>query len=289
METFQYLPPLAVFLLGIAGFYLCIRYAPKTDNGRTNAPWRKLGQELSMALVVAAVVSLLFELYQRSHDTLEATQRAFNASMADALTPDVWDGVKRQILDKRLLRQNVTLRGRLSRSRDLPANLAIWDLQFEYELLNLDTRKKDLHVQHELDYQFRFPERRLPRFERVVMETRDVSREFDESQLKRMTEKGTIDLDVALDARGGSPVRILTRRLEVVNAPGSYNLYMTEFTKGIRIYNDGIPPGVGIEVRVRPEGEAQTLKKVGTGVWVCDSLVLPGQGIEFKFLSYESP
>jgi hypothetical protein len=75
----------------------------------------------------------------------------------------------------------------------------------------------------------------------------------------------------------------------VVQAPGSYNLYMTDYTHGLRVRMDDTPNDVRIEVKVRPEGEAQVLKKTGTDEWVCESLILPGQGIEIKFIDPRSP
>lgn len=280
--------PLITLLLGIGSFLVVIHFGPG-DHGRIRGDWWELGRDVSMALVVAAIVSYLFEHYQRTHESLEAIQRAFNASMAERLTPEVWDGVRTQILEKHLLRRDVILRFTLERHTGLPSNLAVMDLELAYSLYNLGDQTATFSLRHELDYQFWFPELKLPRFKKVVLEDETGSKEFEGEELGGICDRGIVTVPVSLQPKRRSSKRIRTHRLEVVQAPGSYNLYMTEYTQGLRIRIGDTPNDLGIEVKVRPEGQAQVLKKSSTDEWVCESLILPGQGIEIKFIDPRSP
>jgi hypothetical protein len=58
---------------------------------------------------------------------------------------------------------------------------------------------------------------------------------------------------------------------------------MTEYTKNLILQLDHPAEGFDVEVKVRPEGVGQTLVRTGN-TWRCDSLILPGQGVEIKFI-----
>lgn len=98
-----------------------------------------------------------------------------------------------------------------------------------------------------------------------------------------------VRLPVELERKGESHARITTVRSEVVPTPGSYNLYMTDYAQGLRVLIEQALSDLSIEVKIRPEGEAQNLKKIGKATWVSDSLILPGQGVEIKFKDGRSP
>jgi len=63
---------------------------------------------------------------------------------------------------------------------------------------------------------------------------------------------------------------------------------MTEFTKSLTLQIDETLEDVDVEVRVRPEGSGQIVEKGGK-YWVCESLLLPGQGVEIKFIQHRTP
>lgn len=157
-------------------------------------------------------------------------------------------------------------------------------LQFEYELFGLQTTLVSTAVQHELDYQFQNERKNLPRFERLVIEKPgEQAQVFEGDALHAIVKDGAIRYPVSLAGRDARPVRIRTDRWEITHAPGSYNLYMQEITKGLRIQVDECPPNVAIDVRVRPQERTDTLKPAAN-TWVYDDLILPGQGVEIKFI-----
>ena len=67
-------------------------------------------RELGFAMLVAVLVAVLFEFYQRSLEDSKTTERNFDASMSDQLTPDVWKDVKKQVLRKTLFRKDAEVK-----------------------------------------------------------------------------------------------------------------------------------------------------------------------------------
>ena len=248
--------------------------------------WRDIGthmiRDLGIALVVAVAVGYGFEIYQRARETEHTMAEAFDARMSDELTRDVWLGVKHQILEKRLLRREADIRLRLQRKAGLPTGQAALAVEFAYDLYSLSDAPLKMTVEHELDYQFAAPAQQLPRFERIVVDDRSSALVYEGENLRKIVHEGAVRIPIELRAKASSSTRIEVARMEITNVPGSYNLYMTEYTKGVRIHVDDCPDDIEIEVRVRPEGNAEQARKAGT-VWYLDALLLPGQGIEIKF------
>ncbi len=286
MTTAQYLPLLIPLLLGLAMLGFSAYRA--TPEQRWSEICQHLLRDAGIAFVLAPLVAMAFEFYQRSHETLETTQRAFNASMAEQLTPDVWEGVQKQILSKRLLRRNVEIRVKLQRNEGLEPGRAVMSLELAYDLYNLRRTAYKATIEHELDYQFWIPEKQLPRFERVVLENQAGAKEYEGAELRKICTSGIVRLPVQLEPYASSHARITTVRSEIVTIPGSYNLYVTDYTKDVRVTAERLDD-IGFEVKIRPEGEAQDLKRIGKATWVSGSLILPGQGIEMKFLDSRSP
>ena len=170
----------------------------------------------------------------------------------------------------------------LTRHPDLGNRRAVLGVEFEYELHGLTAEKAKMTVKHELDYQFTDKQRSLPRFERALVEDEEGIAEYEGSdRLAAVFKDGILTLNVKLEARDGKPARILTERLELTNTPGSYNLYMMELTKAVRLHVEECPSDIQLEVKFR--GREEGIRKAGRMTWIYDDLILPGQGIEIKF------
>jgi hypothetical protein len=132
-------------------------------------------------------------------------------------------------------------------------------------------------------YQLARPELNLPRFEQVILDPPSENDRIEPSTvLEKASKNGRIDFDLWVGPRGSPPTIVRTERLELVNTPGAYNLYLPEFTKGLRLHIGACIEGIEVEVLVRPQGEGQVLRNIGN-MWSCDHLLTPGQGIEIKF------
>jgi hypothetical protein len=252
----------------------------------STASWHEIGahllRDIGLAFLVAVAVGYGFEIFQRARENERTIEETFDAAMSNALTRDVWLGVKHQILQKKLMRRDAEVRLRLKRDKALQSERTILAVEFGYDLYNLADEPLDTIVEHELDYQLEVPGKALPRFERIVLDDERGSAVYEGNNLGHFIKQGIAKIPIKLDPRGRSHARIVTERIEVVHAPGSYNLYMTEYTIGVRIFDDECPDDLEMEVRVRPEGTAQQARKAGKA-WYLDALLLPGQGIEIKF------
>ena len=243
-------------------------------------------RELGFAMLIAVLVAVLFEFYQRSLEDTKTTQRNFDASMSDQLTPDVWKDVKKQVLKKTLLRKDAEVKFGVISEPGLLQDQMVLDLDFSYTLENLVTEEAKVEIEHELDYQLYYRDKDLPRFTRITIFAPDnkQSRDVEGPELKRLCPNGVLKLELAMPPKAaGRAAKIVTHRREVTHVPGSYNLYMTEYTKGMILRLDQPINGFDVEIKVRPEGVGQTLVRTGN-TWRCDSLILPGQGVEIKFV-----
>lgn len=239
-------------------------------------------RDLGIAFLVAVIVARFYELGMRRRHDLETMESILDASMGEYVPPEIWQEVKRQIIYRSVIRRDVDIRLNLTRDADLENSQAILWVEFEYELHGLTNESAKMTVKHELDYQFRNEQKDLPRYQRVVVETDEGAIEYEgPDRLAAILKDGVITLSIQLEPRGGKPVRILTERLELTNTPGSYNLYMTELTKVVRLHVKECPSDTQLEVKFR--GREEGIRKAGRMTWIYDELILPGQGIEIKF------
>jgi hypothetical protein len=254
--------------------------------------WAHLGFEVSrdigIALVVAVVVAHIFEFYERTLQTVETMDRLIDMRMADQLGTAIWDEMKKVLRGKQVIRRNAGIRIKARRHTELPNYLALISLEFGYDLCSLQDEEVNFIVVHELDYQFSAPEINVPCFERVMVHGVKGIEVYEGNTLARICDGKALKLSVTLPSRDEGHTRIIAERQELVPAPGSFNLYMTEFTRSLTLQMDETLEDVDVEVRVRPEGPGQTVEKSGK-YWVCESLLLPGQGVEIKFISRGTP
>jgi len=290
MTSHSHKPPWSVVLglvaLFVSGIALLIVLSLLKFDGRDVA-W-EFGRELGIALVVSGVVASLFELYRSIRHHIQTMRDVIDLTLGEQITPEVWLELKELIETRRVIRRNVHLRWTLARNASLGANEAIFGLEHEYELHALSSRKSSFTIEHELDYHMSQKELCLPRFERIVIDPPGADAlVFEGDGLDENCKGGKLSVKVELQPRGGDPVRIRVERYELVNVPGSYNLYTPEFTKGLQLHYGDCPVDVEPEVLVRPSGQGLLLKHVGNN-WSCEHLLLPGQGVEIKFRTKSS-
>jgi hypothetical protein len=114
----------------------------------------------------------------------------------------------------------------------------------------------------------------LPRFERIEINGHAYSTHH--------IREGRFTTFVELENKNGAPTKIAIERRELTYIPGSYNLTMTEMTKGIKLLVSEFPPELEIIVNIRPQVEKVFLEK-GHPESFDDIILLPGQNIEFRF------
>jgi hypothetical protein len=278
--------PLVLVLLFLVGLILL---AAGSEKWGASLPYvghllPEVLRDLGISFIVSCVVASLFELYRSVRHQIDTMRDVIDLVMGEQITPEVWIELKELIARKQMIRQDARIRLELQPHSSLQPHHAVLRVEYDYELHGLTNKRSKVTVRHELDYHLTNESLKLPRFESIVVDTGSTKDRPRSREFARTINSGRLVFDVELPPRGSRPLYIRTERYEIVNLPGSYNLYMPEFTKGLRLNMIGCPNDIEAEVLVRPQGGGQILKKMDN-TWSCEQLIFPGQGIEVKFLS----
>lgn len=241
--------------------------------------WHDVVRDVGIAFLVAVIIAAIYELHVRSRFDIETMRGVLDTTLGDLVRPDIWQEVKKQIIERDTIRQNVDVRLKVEPLGPLPGPVALW-MQFEYDLLGLHSTPKMCSLVHHLDNHVTYEE--LPEFEYIRVGEKIYK---DGSGACDCVKDGTFTTDVELAARDGDPIRVVTVRKEVTYIPGSYNLTMMELTKGFSLHLMELPEGIEAAVNIRPFTNSPLPLEVNK---VLDkefrnTLLLPGQAIEFRF------
>jgi hypothetical protein len=240
-------------------------------------------RDLGIALIVSSAVAVFIEIYRFVGHELGAMREVLDLVMSDKITPEVWLEVRELIENKKTIRKAVHIRVELSEVQELcQRHLSMLAVEYSYELYGLGKKPAKAMVAHELDYQFGGIWGTLPCFTGFNIDDGSATPAADD--LNEANKTGKIVRDVWLSDREGSPIRVWLKRHELVPVPGSYNLYIPDFAKDLTVVVADVPKGVRVEVWIRPQGTGEELRQVGN-MWHSDELMLPGQGIEIKFVT----
>jgi hypothetical protein len=256
---------------------------------RLNHSVQDLARDLGIAFVISTVVAGLFELYRSLHHQIQAMRDVIDAVMSDKLTKDVWFELEDLIDKKSVLRSGLRVRLEAFRNAELRPHEARLRVELEYVLVSIGRKRVPIRLSHDLDYHLASRKLNLPRFERITLlrKTSPPNPGFEEKifEPSDLTESNKIGkFEISVDPLGaGDSLLVRIVREELVHIPGSYNLYTPEFTRGLRVLVAESPEDVRTEVWVRPQGEGKHLVPTGNEWWT-DDLILPGQGVEVKFL-----
>ena len=244
-------------------------------------------RDVGIAFVVSCVVAALFEMRRSLKHQVETMRDVIDVTMGEQISPDVWLELKELIAVKQVIRRDVRIRLQMERSAGLGGHEAILGVEYQYEIHGLTSKPAKVSIQHELDYHLRNDGLGLPRFESVTVNRGwQEGHQYRGRDLAGISNKKCLELDLDLASRGAEPYVVRSERFELVHAPGSYNLYTPEFMKGLRVDFISWPEDIEIEVSVRPQGQGD-IKRIGN-TWMCERLILPGQGIEIKFSQREA-
>lgn len=245
--------------------------------------WTELSRDLGIALIVASVIAIILEIYRYAHHRFGAMREMFDLIMSERITPEVWFELKDLIETKVCIRKNVHLRLSISPADPSLKNFQVLSVEYGYEIHSLVQRSTNVTVVHELDYQFRGLMKGLPRFTAFSIDPPDDAN-WETAPLANSGKDGRISFSVPLAGLGDRPRSVQINRQELIPMPGSYNLYTQEFIKGLTLMVADTPPGFDIEVTIRPQGPGESLRRAGS-TWRTDQLILPGQGLEVKFMA----
>jgi hypothetical protein len=197
----------------------------------------------------------------------------------------VWRSVTATVLSRKQLRRDAVFRLRVERDEQVPPEMVILEIDFEYTLLNLTDKVVQVAIEHQLDAHIRTEDSSLPRFVSAGVGTHINAIEANDNWVSAdgaMTVKdGCLFFKVALAAGGIDPPRIHVRRREIRQCPGVYYLITDELIDGLRVQLDHTIKDVQVFVTIRPDKADIPLNKVH--VVADDEPLLPGHGVEFEF------
>jgi hypothetical protein len=283
---------LGIFLAGIV--LIVVAHAWHTRTFDEAGAFREIVQDtirdLGIAFLVSSVVAKLFELYRSLRHSIESMKDVVDATMADKLTRDVWFQLEDLIDNKSVLRKDLRVRLEVGRDAKLKTHEAILRAEVEYAVEGVGRRRHPVTIAHDLDYQLTNDELNLPRFEQITIGKKQVNGDeeaevtsYGPAEIGNVVRNGRFRQEIE-PLRGGESVQVQLVRHELVYLPGSYNFYTPEFTMGLIVSVAKVPDDIQVEVWVRPQGEQHAPPRLNRE-WRTTQLILPGQGVEIKFLS----
>jgi hypothetical protein len=227
--------------------------------------------ELGIAIVIAAMVTLMYETYAREVLAKETLTRIVDSVMGDMFDTQLWDEIKKQLVRRTAVRRGLAVRLRLERDPSLPAHQAVLWMSISYRLHALREKAEAVKVYHYLDRFMHDAKADLPRFTHISVGDEVI----DPRKLHGRFAK---EVDVRPWPEG---VPVIVERREIVYTPGSYSLLMSDLTAVEIIKLEDVPKGVAVEINWtldKPQAiqsfEARPVRR----------MLLPGHAIEFRFI-----
>jgi hypothetical protein len=273
--TLPFMSPLVIALtvvIGVAGV-ACVILAAKVIT-KTSA-WHDVVRDLGLALLIAAIVSTLYELNSRTVFDLDRLEGVLKTVLASNVPPSVWDQVNREILQRQVIRKNVDFRVTLTSDVNLPEPQKVLKITFAYDLYSLGPTKIKYTLTNELG-SVGSPQKKLPRFESATIGNTVYQ---GESLIKLINDRTLTIKDIEI--RPTDPVHIEVVRSEIIYTPGNYDIAMSELTDSIRVHIDsgGILRG---DVKIWSDKASATLSPAGD-MWFFNGVMFPGQRISIRF------
>ncbi len=253
---------------------------------KAKEPWESVVRDLGIALIVAALVTVGYESYARSRYDLDRISALLDTVYGSGVSATTWNSIKRTLLQREVSRTNMVMRLRLAPYAEADMSRLELDLDLTYDLGNLQpTERAGYLIVHELDRHITDPERTLPRFRSFSIDGKRRNLvspgTVPSAEPSGFVNDGRLTVPVHLaPAPEGRRVRVGVRRTEFRSCPDSYFFIMTELTEGVHVYLDECPPGVRVQVRVRPTEDEIDLNEAAE--FVVAEPMLPGHALEFK-------
>jgi hypothetical protein len=262
----------------------------------------ELLRDIGIGFIVSAVVSLIYEWNTRSVAHKENLVNLYNNLMSTNVPEEVWDEVNNEIFHWPVRRSSIAIKLKIKQQwpyvgrpgkKVLPRHKAVLEMEYGYDLYRLRAGRSKFEVTHDLDYFVdKDEEINAPRFESVVILRGDngaTLKEYDGLALTQLCDaEGNLKLagEDAIElppTKKKQHVRIITRRVELVNTPGVYVVIMPELVIGsIHVCIEELPPDLKAEVITM--AYINFKQAPNQNVWDFEGVMLPGQlfGIGFR-------
>jgi hypothetical protein len=230
-----------------------------------------VASELGIAIVIAALVTLMYETYAREVLARETMARIVESVMGDMFDTELWVEMRKQLVRRTAVRREFSVRLRVERDERLPPHQAVLWMSISYRVFALRQKTDEVKLYHYLDRFMYDAKTGLPRFTHISVGDEVI----DPRKLH-----GRFAKDV--DVRGWSDgVPVVVERREIVYTPGSYSLLMSDLTAVEIVKVEDVPADVAVEINwtldkphpVQPF-DACSVKR----------MLLPGHAIEIRLI-----
>lgn len=226
--------------------------------------------EFGIAIVIAAIVTLMYETYAREVLASETMAKVVETVMGDMFDTQLWEEMRTQLLRRTAVRRGFSMRIRLERDAALKPDQAVLWMSVAYRLHALRAKTEQVRVYHYLDRFMRDESLDLPRFTHIsvgdeVIDPRSLPGNFERT----------------VDVRGWPDgVPVIVERKEIVYTPGAYNFIMSELTAVELIRVEDVPSDVAVEVNWTLDKPHPMTPYEACAV---KRMLLPGHSVELRF------
>lgn len=264
LEGYKYvIQGVVAIALGVGLIYAAARFkAHDTTHDVLN--------EFGIAIVIAAVVTLMYETYARKALASESMTKVFEVVMGDVFDNRLWAEMRTQLLEKAAIRRAFSVRISLEPDSRLGNTRAVLWVAISYRVDALRSQTDKVKIYHYLDHFMRDDNTKLPRFTDIsvgseVIDPRKIDVEFErELSLKEWP----------------AGVPIIVERREIVYMPGSYNLIMSDLTEVEIIRVENFLDDVDVDIYWTLQ---KPLRMKAFEACRINRMFLPGHAIEFRF------
>lgn len=244
--------------------------------------WHHLVRDIGIAIIVAAIISAVYETYARIRFELLLMTSFLGAIIADWSRQDIWNALKSQIIEKTVIRENFRVAVRLEDDPRVAPGQMVLKMQVSYDLHGLRSRRTTAKIEHFLDWHFKIKNENLPCFSRVKVGKKNYLP--SDPCFKK---NGEFVCLVDVPPKDHGTVHVTSSREEVIYFPGTHCFVLNEISKGIEIVLNDIPDEITLFVTVRPHPHLKYRElKPASGddqLKIDDIVLFPGQIIELLF------
>jgi len=236
-----------------------------------------LCRDIGIAILVAVLIAIAYETYARLHFEIKLMTSVIGTLIAEWSRDDIWDEVKKQLIEKRVIREKLRINIKLYSDERLPNGQMVLALNIRYELHGLRSAPEQILIVHYLDKHLKAKGAELPCFESIAIGGKSYP-------VIDHVKDGILSESVQVARKGGKPIDVVIGRKSIIYVPGIHYFTMTEITKGIELHMEEIPDELEAFFSIRPHMADMRLEVNPIDeVKFDDVLLLSGQGIEFLF------
>lgn len=295
----------AAGIASLAG--LAVVYASKYIHHKENQfPWNEVVRDFGIALIVAGVVSVVYEWSTRSAEKREHMKQVLDETLSAFIPMALWQEVQSEVLHRQVFRTNMVMDIVVyekqyndcvtTETKQIPSNLLVFQIKISYEIKGIRRGKTKAEITQVLDQHMFNPTLGIPKFISAnIIDTDEKNIDYIGENLKPIIKEGVLTLSNANSVKvsfDGKPAKIVSDRYELVTNPGLYTLILPDM-----VIPEDSKPSITLSIDTNnvvnknlyfnPQtwfnSSNHDFKKDSTdGKWKFGGVMLPGQGFSIE-------